>query len=51
MHYGEAIIDAIHESRIMVLVFSSKANLSGHIPKVIGRAGEPPEEMPEALSF
>lgn len=38
MHYGEAIIDAIHESRIMVLVFSSKANLSGHIPKEIERA-------------
>src|SRR5271169_6285593 len=36
--YGEAIIDAIHESRIMVLVFSSKANLSGHIPKEIERA-------------
>lgn len=38
MHYGEAIIDAIHECRIMVLVFSSKANLSGHIPKEIERA-------------
>src|SRR5580704_3604431 len=38
IHYGEAIIDAIHESRIMVLVFSSKANLSGHIPKEIERA-------------
>jgi Domain of unknown function (DUF4185)/TIR domain len=38
VHYGEAIIDAIHECRIMVLVFSSKANLSGHIPKEIERA-------------
>ncbi len=38
MHYGEAIIDAIHECRIMVLVFSSKANLSPHIPKEIERA-------------
>src|SRR6202051_1060729 len=38
MHYGEAIIDAINECRIMVLVFSSKANLSGHIPKEIERA-------------
>ena len=38
IHYGEAIIDAIHESRIMVLVFSSKANISGHIPKEIERA-------------
>src|SRR6202140_5714674 len=38
IHYGEASIDAIHECRIMVLVFSSKANLSGHIPKEIERA-------------
>src|SRR5271155_5088006 len=38
VHYGEAIIDAIHECRIMVLVFSSKANMSGHIPKEIERA-------------
>jgi hypothetical protein len=38
IHYGEAIIDAIHECRIMVLVFSAKANLSGHIPKEIERA-------------
>ncbi len=28
VHYGEAIIDAINEARIMVLVFSSKANIS-----------------------
>ncbi len=38
LHYGEAIIDAIRECRIMILVFSSKANLSGHIPKEIERA-------------
>jgi hypothetical protein len=38
IHYGEAIIDAIHECRIMVLVFSSKANMSSHIPKEIERA-------------
>jgi hypothetical protein len=38
VHYGEAIIDAINDCRIMVLVFSSKANLSGHIPKEIERA-------------
>jgi hypothetical protein len=38
VHYGEAIIDAIQECRIMVLVFSSKANMSGHIPKEIERA-------------
>jgi hypothetical protein len=36
--YGEAIIDAIHGSRIMVLIFSSKANASPHIPKEIERA-------------
>ena len=36
--YGEAIIDAILEARIMVLIFSSKANRSGHIPKEIERA-------------
>jgi len=36
--YGEAIIDAIHGSRIMVLIFSSKANASAHIPKEIERA-------------
>jgi hypothetical protein len=38
IHYGEAIIDAIHECRIMVLVFSAKANASPHIPKEIERA-------------
>ena len=36
--YGEAIIDAIHRCRIMILVFSSKANLSSHIPKEVERA-------------
>jgi hypothetical protein len=38
VHYGEAIIDAIQDCRIMVLIFSSKANMSGHIPKEIERA-------------
>lgn len=38
MHYGEAITEAILECRIVVLVFSSKANTSGHIPKEIERA-------------
>ena len=33
VHYGEAIIDVIQDCRIMVLIFSSKANMSGHIPK------------------
>ncbi len=28
MDWGEAIIDAIHESRVMILVFSSNANAS-----------------------
>ncbi len=36
--YGEAIIDAIHGAKIMVLVFSSSANSSGHIPKEVERA-------------
>ncbi len=36
--YGEAIIDAIHGARVMVLVFSSSANASGHIPKEVERA-------------
>src|SRR5580765_2948442 len=30
MEWGEAIIDGIHRSRIMVLVFSSSANASPH---------------------
>jgi hypothetical protein len=36
--YGEEIIDAIHSSRVMVLVLSSHANASAHIPKEIERA-------------
>jgi hypothetical protein len=36
--YGEAIIDAIHGAKAMVLVFSSNANASGHIPKEVERA-------------
>ena len=36
--YGEALIEAIHGSRIVVLVFSSKSNISPHIPKEIERA-------------
>ena len=36
--YGEEIIDAIHGSQVMVLVFSSNANASPHIPKEIERA-------------
>jgi hypothetical protein len=38
MPYGEEIIDAIHASRAMVLVFSANANASPHIPKEIERA-------------
>ncbi len=38
MEYGESIIDAINACRIMVLVFSSKANLSAHISREIERA-------------
>jgi hypothetical protein len=36
--YGEAINTAIHGSRAMVLVFSSKANLSEHVGKEVERA-------------
>ena len=36
--YGECIVDAIHDCRIMILVFSAKANASQHIPKEIERA-------------
>ena len=36
--YGEAIIEAIHGLKVMVLVFSSHANLSAHIPKEVERA-------------
>jgi hypothetical protein len=38
MAYGEAITEAIQGCRIMILVFSSKANVSAHIPKEIERA-------------
>ena len=36
--YGEAIIDAIEESRIMVLVFTANANASPQIRREIERA-------------
>ena len=36
--YGEAIIEAIHAVKVMVLVLSSSANSSGHIPKEVERA-------------
>jgi hypothetical protein len=36
--YGEAIIDAIHNCRIMVLLLSSSANSSIHIAKEVERA-------------
>ncbi len=38
MPYGEAIVDAIQGSRVMVVVFSSNANASTHIPKEVERA-------------
>jgi eukaryotic-like serine/threonine-protein kinase len=38
MPYGEAIIKAIQGCRAMVLVFSSHANTSPHIPKEVERA-------------
>jgi osmotically-inducible protein OsmY len=36
--WGEAIIDAIHQSQVMVLVFSSRANESPHIKREVDRA-------------
>jgi len=36
--YGEEIIDAIHECKVLVLVLSANANMSPHIPKEIERA-------------
>ena len=36
--YGEAIIEAIRGLKVMVLVFSSSANASAHIPKEVERA-------------
>ncbi len=38
MSYGEAIINAIHSARVMILVFSSHANKSPQVPKEIERA-------------
>jgi TIR domain len=38
MPYGEAIIKAIQGCRLMILVFSSNANSSPHIPKEVERA-------------
>jgi hypothetical protein len=37
-NYGAAIIDAIMETRIMVVIFSSRANQSRHVSK---RSSEP----------
>jgi hypothetical protein len=36
--YGEAIIEAIRQARVMVLVFSANANASNHIAKEVERA-------------
>src|ERR1039457_5939851 len=38
MPYGEALVDAIQGSRVMVVVFSSNANASAHIPNEVERA-------------
>ena len=38
MEWGEAIIDGIHRSRLMVLVFSSSANASPQIRREVERA-------------
>ena len=36
--YGEEIIEAIKESRLMVVVFSNHANLSSHVKNEVERA-------------
>src|SRR6202050_4665839 len=36
--FGEAVIEGVHGAEVMVLVFSSSANASGHIPKEVERA-------------
>jgi TIR domain len=36
--YGQSIIEAIQVAKVMVLVFSSNANASSHIPKEVERA-------------
>lgn len=38
MDYGEAIVDAIHAARIMVLVYSGRANTSPQIRREVERA-------------
>jgi hypothetical protein len=38
MDWGEAIVEAIHESKAMLLVFSSKANASQQIKREVERA-------------
>lgn len=38
MEWGGAIVDAIHNSQIMVMVFSSRANDSKHIKREVERA-------------
>jgi len=36
--YGTAIVDAIHQARVMVLVLSASSNRSAHVPKEVERA-------------
>lgn len=38
MHYGEAIIDAINECKVMILILSSSANASGQVKLEVERA-------------
>jgi TIR domain/Double zinc ribbon len=38
MEWGEAIVNAIHNSKVMVMVFSSRANESRHIRREVERA-------------
>jgi hypothetical protein len=38
MEWGEAIVDAIHDSQVMVMVFSARANESRHVRREVERA-------------
>ncbi|MGH8470712.1 MAG: TIR domain-containing protein [Gammaproteobacteria bacterium] len=38
VEWGEAIVNAIHESKVMVMVFSARANESRHIRREVERA-------------
>jgi hypothetical protein len=43
--YGAAIVDAIHQSRVLVLVFSSHANQSPQVGREVERAVKPVDKV------